>query len=48
MIAHAVLSVVGIATLGTDIPGNKVMHRTNMFRERSFFFPLDIGQTVYR
>ena len=47
MVAHAVLSVVGIATLGTDIPGNKVMHRTNMFRERGFF-PLDIGQTVYR
>ena len=36
MVADAVLSVEGIATLGTDIPGNMVMHRTNMFHERSF------------
>ena len=36
MVSHAVLSVVGIATLGTDVPGNMVMHRTNMFNERSF------------
>ena len=36
MVAHAVLSFVGIATLGTDVPGNTVMHRNNMFQDRSF------------
>ena len=35
MVADAVLSVVGIATLGTDVPGNIVMHRNNVFQDRS-------------
>ena len=35
MVADAVLSVVGIATLGTDVPGNMVMHRNNVFQYRS-------------
>ena len=37
MVAHAVLSVVGIATLGTDVPGNMLMHKYHMFQDRSFF-----------
>jgi hypothetical protein len=32
MAADALKSVLGIATLGTDITGNIVMHRNNMFQ----------------
>ena len=36
MVAGVVLSVVGIATLGTDVPGNMAMHRNNMLHDRRF------------
>ena len=35
MVANAVLSVVGFAALGTEVPGNMVMHRNNVFQYRS-------------